>query len=589
MNSKHSYPKFQKFFRKFEIKKLWDSVLISVLIGAMAFKSLFMFAKLDFDRHHDGIMLAQAMAVNQGFIVHKDVLAQYGPVTPWIHSFFLELDLFGPLLTLRFATTCLIVLTIFLIADMGRVSPTPWRINSWTSRIAAVTWLILCDVWIGTTMLPWSSVVATFFLVFCIYSLALSQRKISENKFISGSSWALLAGLALGLLPFTRLNVGLLSVVLLIFSLVAFSIVNPNSWKKTTKLFCFGFSISFLLVIYLLIRNEAIKDFYYQAIKWPREWAPDAILGWKTQENIFRMFFQQIIPVLVLLLFTFRKNHISRLKSVILSGLISVAIFSWQTWLGIIRVRSKSQEIQFDFHLLGKNIFETYLEFFLVCIGVSFFVIFALFLKKSAINLREGVSEYSGLLIVGLSAVSLESQIVPTWDSRHIWWGMPTGLLLLFSLLNQNKKKFRFVNNPIFFQVFVVAILSLALGLSELKVKREPFIDSSGSIAKGMKLSAHEVAWLAADAEFLRIELGNSKAIFYVWDGYLSVINGKYASVDKYFIDFGEASDLKSRFKNDVPIVVDNVYMNQKLKNEIESYGYKLDVNNKHLFIFRPK
>lgn len=72
----------------------------SVAFAVASFFLLWPFARLDFDRHHDGYMLAQAIAVHQGASVHTEVFAQYGPVTLWLHSLALFLPM-GPALALR--------------------------------------------------------------------------------------------------------------------------------------------------------------------------------------------------------------------------------------------------------------------------------------------------------------------------------------------------------------------------------------------------------------------------------------------------------------------------------------------------------
>ena len=58
----------------------------SLAVSAVAFVSALPFARLDFDPHHDGVMVATAVAIRDGAIVHRDVFAQYGPVAPLLQA-----------------------------------------------------------------------------------------------------------------------------------------------------------------------------------------------------------------------------------------------------------------------------------------------------------------------------------------------------------------------------------------------------------------------------------------------------------------------------------------------------------------------
>lgn len=177
----------------------------------MAIASFFLlwpFARLDFDRHHDGCMLAQAIAVNHGEAVHADVFAQYGPMTPWLQSVALFLPI-GPGLALRTLNVALVALTVFLLADMGRRTPRNWPVSTAVGWWAAIAWIALADVWIGIPMLPWSSTLAAMLSVATLYCLTKSLHYAEDARVVASAATALAGGLLLGLMPFSRINVGL--------------------------------------------------------------------------------------------------------------------------------------------------------------------------------------------------------------------------------------------------------------------------------------------------------------------------------------------------------------------------------------------
>ncbi len=560
----------------------------------MAFRVVLPFARLDFDRHHDGIMVAQAVAVHLGYSIHTDVNAQYGPVTPWVHSLFLNIDSIGPLFALRLANTLFIALTVFFITDLGRIAPSNWKITSTATKFSAVLWIILCDVWIGVTMHPWSSTLAALIVSAALYFLAKSQQKSLAKHTHWAFIWALVSGFLLGIGPFTRLNVGLLSIFATVGLLLIFSFSRPLSWRKTSLGFSIGAAISISSILIYLMLNDSLMDFYNQAIVWPRDWAPEAIEGWKTKENLLRMFKQQSIQALAIIIFSLVHTKFRPVTKLTAYILISVGVITSEVQLATDRFEEKNPEVASTFSALRGWIFQNYLEFFLVLVFISFVALIFKVLNSLRSGLKTTVDTYAGWLILAAMSTSLTIQVVPTWDSRHIWWGIPLGLVVFFSVISDSKDFKRILISPIISQIIFVAILATSSGFTNLSVIREPQV-TNNAFSNGMRLSAHEVAWLAADQEFLRNQLGiNNKAIFLTWNGYLSVINGSYNSFDEYFLVHGSHSDIGNRLSVKVPIVVEDAIMAdsimfEKIQRDLDAYGYELFAQNLHLFIYKAK
>jgi hypothetical protein len=72
----------------------------SIILSFLTFIFLIPFSRLDFDYHHDGYMLAQIIGISNGYEIHKEIFAQYGPVSPLVYSAFLLLPL-SPALSIR--------------------------------------------------------------------------------------------------------------------------------------------------------------------------------------------------------------------------------------------------------------------------------------------------------------------------------------------------------------------------------------------------------------------------------------------------------------------------------------------------------
>ena len=112
-------------------------IFVAPAIGVTFFLIQIPFARIAFDSHHDGYMLAAAIGVKDGGVIHRDVVSQYGPITTLLHSVALLLP-FGPALALRLFTAFQLAVTAALIADLGRVAPKGWPLRLPNTASAAL-------------------------------------------------------------------------------------------------------------------------------------------------------------------------------------------------------------------------------------------------------------------------------------------------------------------------------------------------------------------------------------------------------------------------------------------------------------------
>lgn len=591
MISQENFYHVKKSFLNFSIKT-HNSIFTSLFISSFVFFVYFPFAKLDFDRHHDGLMVAIAIAASQGFKLGPEVDAGYGLVTAWIQGFFINLDIFGPLLTIRILNVIFISLIVFFMCDLSRVAPETWQINSSAMRLSAVTWILLCDLWVGVVMLPWPSVVVCAMVASALYFLAIAAKFHSDKRETLAILFSFVSGIIFGLGIFTRINVGLISISGIIFVLLVFAIGSPSDWRKIATTACSGILVSVIFVCAFLVISSSWSDYLNQAIIGPRKWATKNIEDWNTIENIVRMLIQQSTQVL-LIFFAYNELIVKKIKfyrskifKICFYILLAVIISSSQIILSLFKYKSRQLDQSINFMTFISIIFENYLEFFLVVVIWSLLLVLIRLIRISRSKFLDNLVNNSGLTLLSVIAFSLIAQIVPTWDTRHIWWGLPFGLAVFFSLI---KKNLLLTSHsiPIFFQIGFILIIGLISSQNYKDLKREPEIPVE-SIAKGMSISAHEVAWLAADAEFLRNQIGlTNKAIYLTWNGYVAVINGKYTSADPYLTVLGFPPDLENRILNKPPIVVEDAIITSALVDELNSMGYVEVSNNLHLFIFK--
>ena len=292
------------------------------ILAITSFFLMWPFARLDFDRHHDGYMLAQAISVHQGGAVHADVFAQYGPITPWLQSLALFLPM-GPGLALRTMNVGFIALTVFLLADMGRRAPRHWPVSRSVGWWAAIAWIVLADLWLGVPMLPWSSTLAALLSVATLYAFTRSMRNAEDGCTRAARTNALAGGVLLGLMPFTRINVGL-SAMAVLFVVAVLIIITERSSKRTpASLFVLGAFLSVLTVVAVLASTNSLGDFYYQSIEWPLTWGRKAADAWQTQKSLEAILALQVPPVTlacVALFLQLRARAIQRGWSVTSSG-----------------------------------------------------------------------------------------------------------------------------------------------------------------------------------------------------------------------------------------------------------------------------
>ena len=155
-----------------------------LLVGAAYAIALLPFARLGVDPHHDGVMLHPALMVEREFVVHRDVLSQYGPLTSIVQAGFIFL--LGPsLLSIRVGSCILLACTGAVLLSLNR--------RFFGTGIATVTMILslcLTSFFSPTSpMHPWPSDLMVFLVSLCGWLLSRGLESAEPRKSFYFCSW----------------------------------------------------------------------------------------------------------------------------------------------------------------------------------------------------------------------------------------------------------------------------------------------------------------------------------------------------------------------------------------------------------------
>lgn len=518
-------------------------------IGGIGFIATLPFALLDLDTHHDGVMIAPAVAVADGIPLFSDAFSQYGPVTHWLHGFFLALWPFGEAAGLRVLNTILIAVTAALIIETGRIAPAEWGLNPRVTTLVGTAWLFLNDVFYGVPMLPWSSVVVSLLLVTLAWQAA---RVLSVHRSNSVRVQLILLGLLVSLLPATRQTVGFLMIGMAIIALGLASLQSrlARRWAIWTTV---GFSLGLSFILTPIWLSGAFEDWIDQTILWPISWAASA-----TERGSPLVGASANLTVLVLVLcFLFLLVAISR-KSI--SVAVSIASVFLASSLAIFPVLDKDLFVASQF---SEATGTAWTRWFLETSSSSLFFFFGFNLFALLVSLGV-IARWSkprsrrslmGPIILVLISISSLSQVFPVGDSRHVWWALAPMTLLLAWHISQLPSFFRCARLWLPATSIAAMATIMTAGANLLLVDRVEY--PTDSITSGMWGRPNDVAKVSETEQLLKSDLVPAKAYFLVSDGLLSVMNGSYSSIDQFFVDWGPLPEMENRFQRPATVVAD--------------------------------
>ena len=521
---------------------------------------------LDFDIHHDGYMLAVAIAVAEGLTIHSDVSAQYGPVTPLSQSLFLQFPL-GEALGLRAWAAFHIAATFALIANLSRVWPDYWKLPRVVFPLSAVLWLLSSPVPANGYMAPWSSLQAGFMAVLALY---LILGSLNWGFKIRGSrSLMLLAGVLIGLVPFTRINVGLalwMSIALILIVNRKLNLI-PRPMHRSLLVGALSSAVFALLMLYA---SGALSAYLTQSIIGPLGWAVDAVdvSRWNTLNSIFELLLS-VLPaagVIVAAIYLFQmwprrtriSRHSSHLWQLVIAGIalpITVAIFLSE--IPILDYASGQNFTAQDFRsavshfIFGNQYSLVYL------IGFGSVATWFWRLTVDRVDARKS-AEDAGIvghrLLVGLFSLAMLVQIVPTHDAAHMWWGSPLAALVLLSSASLTILRARMFR---FFIAGTVVLQTLGFAaISAATITYPRFEAPPDGPTAGLYVRIDDLNRIQNARELGAAIPAGSQAAFITGDGFLAVANGDYLAASRNFVWWADPNQEVAEVLESVDFVV---------------------------------
>ena len=248
---------------------------LSLSAAIISFAVMVPVARLDPDLHHDGLMSTAALAFSRLQRPHTDFFAQYGPGSPIVQSIPMFLGV-PSVLGVRLMTALFVSITIFPMVDLGRSAPRSWGLEQRSTLLVAVCWFVLADFFLGVPMLPWSSVIATAGVMMSIYLISVGVQRDEEGTPDQPRRMFVAAGVVGSLLPFIRLTVGGVYLVMIVALLVLCgrSARDPR-YSRFARWFVRGTAFGLVSQAVGLLLIGSLAEWFRQSVLWPLSWSAE--------------------------------------------------------------------------------------------------------------------------------------------------------------------------------------------------------------------------------------------------------------------------------------------------------------------------
>lgn len=541
----------------------------SVILGFSTLAVFLFMGRFDFDGHHDGVMLAAAIAVSEGLSMHGQVYGHYGPITPWTQSLFLNLPV-SEAYALRVWIATHVALTAFFLSELGKILARQVGLSEWVGPIASMFWVLSSDSFANLRLLPWSSIQAgTLAVGFVLLLLKAVER---QNQPRGGAiHLSLAAGLLMALAPFVKLNSGLalwglIGLVLIADRALKFRWFEPRVLSAGIA----GFLLGLSGVVILLVISGSLYAFIEQSVVGPLTWGADVVEDWQPISGLSRSFVGFLPGVLLFLLALalsafFGRQNLGKAGRLALVGaqvsLLGAAFLLTSLKITLSREATTNSEIVWylvrDFVLARGSDLHFFLFVHLVLLGVASII----FLGKVGSPLVQKSRAVPILAITAVVNVSLLAQIYPVWDGRHVWWGTPLATLLSAFIVAYIVRITHASLLP-FASVVVLQAVASALTLY-VAVDQNRVLAPSNTVAANLMVTPEVAATLNGYSQLLSDpSFDRTSVLFLVLDGDISVVDGHFLSRDPYFTWWSrQEKDLGDIVPGVASLVVDDYFL----------------------------
>jgi hypothetical protein len=491
------------------IGKRW--YLLATLITAFIY---FRVAPLQVDPHHDGIILAAAVAVADGHPILSGAFSQYGPLPALIQGLFLWL-FNTQLLTLRILTAfqCLAIgFAIYLLAKE--------LTSQHLSRLTSFLWLLTSCIWVTQfpgSLLPWPSLISTLLVMYAM--IFLIKSSITTNPY-----WAVLAGTFFGFAGFCRIQAFVLLPLIFLVGVFKF-----RQQLNTLLFSLIGYLCSWVVMAGYLLKTGGIDDFMQQVIITPLFTYSSLGQGNNYNRFQFALYLIETIGFVVLYIivsFAIRKFHNKKILVAILTALI-FGISYFGSWIATTTIPIKFRV------LFGEPLQNFVVSPFYFTVTCSAILVVMIFLRNRK-NKPPGFNFAEAVVI--LTAFGTLPQLYPQPDVMHLWWVAPIFICCVPVMLGAFGS--RFTGNPLkILETIFISCIIFGVFAAVQFIER-PWSEYKLGVLRGTY--AHEEKARGLDI-FARIEkdavIGETS--FDCPDGVYAVSGGTYLSADQWFVNWG--------------------------------------------------
>ncbi len=523
--------------------KIWKFLPYFVTLSFTSFYFLNA-ARLDPEPHHDGYMLATAIASRDGFLPHSGYFDQYGPVSSYLLGLTLKFG-FGPLLTIRLVTAITLILSALLIvAILAKVNhPVAGMIGVvlWSSTSA--DWTVTYNNYSFVGQWPWSNVVFNFFALIFLF-LFLQGVEYQQDRH-SSAFILFVSGFSLSIAIVTRLTIGI--VLALGFALiVALSIAKNYFNIKQAKSLVLGTLSGLLSFILILKYLGLIGPYRIDTISGPASATSPVALSdfiWRvTEPALGALLAILILGILHRLLNKFLPTEATSLT--LTAAAITSFMFAAHQWLRF----PKKLPTKF-FVPWGKDgLFSAqvnvplYLAIIFVPMIVGF-MIWQLYTDRVANVTESSASDNQSefhpqlkfqSLVIGIVATCLLIGAYPIADLLHIWWSTPLALAFLIAQLSKINL---FRLQSISFCLAVIFPFVMIGTTNAVKQNNVQRVTLDSPALKGMLVTkAYYYNYKIVDSFMYRH--ADKNVVFMCDDGLLSVWNNRWQSAGPDFVSW---------------------------------------------------
>ncbi len=460
------------------------------------------------DGHHDGIVFAPSVAFSEGLVVQKDAFSQYGPLNVWLYGSILKLFP-NQVLVLRIAVALLSLITAWVLFQVLKRTSLSNR-----AILITTTWITANAVYMTSfpaSPLPWASVTANLFALIGLFFLVAENRDKKQNKAL------FLSGLFFGVSVFARVQFIALIPILLLLMLVTKTLMTMKSLVWMALGFVFGMSF----IVYILLMQGALIPYVNQSIVFPITKYPS--FGYSTNYNLYLFTLLLTVPIFAFGLLFLIKKLIKSFSTV----LATIMILSLLLVLNFV---SRWVVPNSTLPLIPRVVIGEIIEKSGLWLGYSSALVCLvaplMLLKKH--KLHRDTTSIGELATIATGFIGV-LQLYPYPDVQHLWWASPILIPALhFAPKVALTKEFLLLCKCTILTGLILFVYFL----------HQPWYEFKNHSMKGVystqeKTELYEV--------FLPIEkYTDSRSYrFDCEDGIHSVAGGKYLSVDKWFVNWG--------------------------------------------------